>query len=270
MRSSSCACWADWSSSLSPIPSLTGRASPSSRRLGQYGILFAASLPVGIGLFGINAFLFTRANTLFDGIVFMLVWIFVLTLPFLWLEIFGLDSLYGGSINWTAPINFLSYSPLICLFVDFSFRICGTGGGWAEAPFIYALGAAFAIAAYFGLFWTARRQKAENIGQVSDSWFGYRTFIPACMLCTVLFIGTDSPFELAMAYTIILVTGTIVYFVYRRSFRLKLADLLCIVGALLVGTAINAFGREILAPWFDVLREQLREGALLTQALTLL
>ena len=245
-------------------------ASENLFELGQYGILFAASLPVGIGLFGINAFLFTRANTLFDGIVFMLVWIFVLALPFLWLEALGLNRLYGDGIDWTAPINFLSYSPLICLFVDFSLRICGTGGGWAEAPFIYALGAAFAIAAYFGLFWTARRQKAEDIGQVSDSWFGYRTFIPACMLCTVLFIGTDSPFELAMAYTIILVTGTIVYFVYRRSFRLKLADIICIVGALLVGTAINHFGREILAPWFDVLREQLREGALLAQALTLL
>lgn len=251
-------------------------ASENLFELGQYGILFAASLPVGIGLFGINTFLFTRANTLFDGIVFMLVWIFLLILPFLWLESLGIDSLYrlGGAINWTAPINFLSYSPLICLFVDFSLRICGTGGGWADAPFIYALGAAFAIAAYFGLFWTARRQKAEDIGQVSDSWFGYRMLIPACMLCTVLFFLANmdmaSSVDLLMSYTVTLVAGAIAYFVYRRSFRIKLADLICLIGALVLGTALGIFGHEILAPWFDVLREQLREGALLAQTLALL
>lgn len=136
------------------------------------------------------------------------------------------------------------------------------------------MGAAFAIAAYFGLFWTARRQKAEDIGQVSDSWFGYRMLIPACMLCTVLFFLANmdmaSSVDLLMSYTVTLVAGAIAYFVYRRSFRIKLADLICLIGALVLGTALGIFGHEILAPWFDVLREQLREGALLAQTLALL
>ena len=36
-------------------------------------------------------------------------------------------------------------------------------------------------AAYFGLFFTAKRHKAENAEQLSSSAFGYKVLIPYCV-----------------------------------------------------------------------------------------
>ena len=279
MRSSSCACWAGLVLIFVPytVSYWAGftviAASENLFELGQYGILFAASLPVGIGLFGINAFLFTRANTLFDGIVFMLVWIFVLILPFLWLESLGIDilyRLYGGDINWTAPINFLSYSPLICLFVDFSLRICGTGGGWAEAPSSTRWAPRLRLPRTSGSFGRRAGKRRKTSGRFRTAGSATaRSSRPVCCARSSLSALTP-PSNSQWPIPSSSLPGRSSILSTAAPSRLKLADLLCIVGALLVGTAINAFGREILAPWFDVLREQLREGALLAQALTLL
>ena len=143
----------------------------------------------------------------------------------------------------------------------------------AEAPFIYALGAVYAAAAYCGLFFTARRHRAEDVAQVSDSWFGYRVLIPAFMaLLLALDYPADDPIGIyATAYAVTLAVGTIAYFVYRRSFRIKLADILCIVGALALGTGIGLLGTQVLGPYFAELYSPLRDGAaLLPQALALL
>ena len=50
--------------------------------LEQYVYLFFASIPVAVLLFGTNAFLFTRANTVGDGILFLVAWAFLLAVPF--------------------------------------------------------------------------------------------------------------------------------------------------------------------------------------------
>lgn len=249
-------------------------ASENLFELEQYGILFAASLPVGIGLFGVNAFLFTRANTLFDGIVFLLAWASLPMLPFSWLDsAANIGRFFRDGIYWFSPDNYSTFSPLDWLFTQFAGIICGTAGTLAEAPFIYALGAVYAAAAYCGLFLTARRHRAEDVAQVSDSWFGYRVLIPAFMaLLLALDYPADDPIGIyATAYAVTLAVGTIAYFVYRRSFRLKLADILCIVGALALGTGIGLLGTQVLGPYFAELYSPLRDGAaLLPQALALL
>lgn len=249
-------------------------ASENLFELGQYGILFAASLPVGIGLFGVNAFLFTRANTLFDGIVFLLAWAILPMLPFLWLDsAANIGRFFRDGIYWFSPANYSTFSPLVWLFTQFAGRICGTAGTLAEAPFIYALGAVYAAAAYCGLFLTARRHRAEDVAQVSDSRFGYRVLIPAFMaLLLALDYPADDPIAIyATAYAVTLAVGTIAYFVYRRSFRIKLADILCIVGALALGTGIGLLGTQVLGPYFAELYSPLRDAAaLLPQALSIL
>ena len=234
-------------------------ASENLFELGQYGVLYAASLPVGIGLFGINAFLYTRANSILDGIIFMLAWTFVLTLPFFWLQACGSNRMFEmGAFNWTGPNSYSTISPLGWLLDRFDALICGNSYTMPEEPLIYALGGVLAVGAWAGLFATARLHRAEYIGTPSGDWFGYRTLIPACMTFAVA-IGIADMYEfdavsMLLTYTFTLILGLAAYFVYRRSFRIKLADILCIAAALLVGTGLGFLGSQVLEPFFESFR----------------
>ena len=49
-------------------------------RFGYYFPYFFISLPLGFLLYGFYAFIFTRANTVLDGVVFMIAWSFAVEL----------------------------------------------------------------------------------------------------------------------------------------------------------------------------------------------
>ena len=54
--------------------------------MGYYAGYFAALIPAGLALFGINCFLFTRASSIIDGIIFELGSMALLLMPFWWLD----------------------------------------------------------------------------------------------------------------------------------------------------------------------------------------
>lgn len=218
--------------------------------LEQYVYLFFASIPIAILLFGTNSFLFTRANTVGDGILFLVAWAFLLAVPFAYVSTYFYSAVPRAINNIT---NFISYAPLAWLFVGFDSAVrTGNAASIHDAALLYSLWAALGIAAYVGLFRTAKSHPAENAGQISASWFGYRTFIPVylffsagCSLGTdVLFgpassgmvFGTDASVLVTLA--MIFAAGLIGYFIYRRSFRIRLADILSLAGSLLCGTLV--------------------------------
>ena len=81
-------------------------------------------------------------------------------------------------------------------------------------------------AAYFGLFYTAKSHRAESAGQISNSPFGYKVLLP-----WYLFFGIALTAAPIAEYLFMLILAFVGYFVYRRSFRLKLYDIIGIGGA---------------------------------------
>ena len=209
-------------------------------RLSAYVPLFFASIGIGILLYGVNSFLYTRANTVGDGIVFMLAWIVVPCFPFLFFLSKNFPFLPQGSLI-ESPILCSSLSPLGWLFSYFDTIIRGTQNTVPYAWFIFGLGAAAGAAAYFGLFFTAKRHKAENAEQLSSSAFGYKVLIPYCVaLITAQMDVRYGSFGMPLAsFAMVLIAGLILFFVYRRSFRLKKSDLISLGGSFAGGLVIS-------------------------------
>lgn len=190
-----------------------------------YPLYFLASLPLGALLFGFCSFIFTRANSVGDGIVFMISWTFVLFLPHLYVNFLGVS---------LRPLNitsFLPFGPLIFVTETFSELICRTDTLPSLLPLACLIPFAVAegVGGYAGLFLTARRQRAENAEQLSSSLWGYKTLIPwFVFFFSSCIIPDDGQLPLIL-WALVLIGGLVGYIVYRRSFRLKLADILSLV-----------------------------------------
>lgn len=203
--------------------------------LSQYVPLFFASIGVGVLLYFVNSFLFTRANTVRDGILFLLIWNLAPVLPFLTI---GARLSVSGILS--KSYLFFPLTPTFSVFGYFSALIRGDSSSIPYAWFLFTLAGLEGAAACFGLFYTAKRHRAEDAGQLSSSAFGYKVLIPFCVLLTVAIFpveGTQSFYYLY--YAMILIGGLISYFIYRRSFRLKKEDLFSLFGSFVGGILLS-------------------------------
>ena len=218
--------------------------------MGYYAGYFAALIPAGLALFGINSFLFTRASTVIDGIVFELGSMALLLMPFWWLD--TLIPYYAPNALIGLQYHFLTVKPLDEIGSAFASAILGDGIDLKDISVLTcAVAGVEGAAAYFGLFWTAARHKTETIEQPSDSPVGYRLMIPLYVFCFAAVFsanGLANAFDL-ITMPIIFACGLAAYFFYRRSFRLRLSDWLWLAGSFAAGIAIGLLGYYYLQPW---------------------
>ena len=151
----------------------------------HYLSFYAASLPLGALLFGVNSFVFSRANTVWDGLVFLAGWSFLLAMPFLYLDTYIYS--FGNSVSADA---FITYAPLNYAATWFDALICNETASLPEAAYLFPVAATTGIGAYVGVFLYAGRDRAESAGQISDSPWGYKTLLP---LYVFFFAACNSP-----------------------------------------------------------------------------
>ena len=217
---------------------------PNMFEMQYYILLYLASLPLGTLLFGVNSFLFTRANSMFDGIVFMISGMFLILAPVSFLFLWA-DSATPSHLDHalTNSLHYITFGPMTELYVVFDSAILGNGLSMEMAWIPYTLAAVTGIAAYFGLIYTARNHRAENAEQLSDSPFGYCVQIPFYLFFIAASTWSDLYRTLGSlmlaGYLIMLVIAAAAYFVYRRSFRLKKGDLISLAASFAGGIALS-------------------------------
>lgn len=170
------------------------------------GLLFGACI------YGICAFAFTRANRIVDGIIFMIAYTFIGVL------VVGVLGEICPDLH-TANIlsDFVSFGCLAALRNNIDcllkYNELRSYNKWSVSMFLYPI--IFAAVSYFLMFFLLRYEKGEDAEQVSDSWFGYKTMIPAYMF---LLFGVLSDRSLLLLYTcLIAVGGILTTIVYRRK-----------------------------------------------------
>lgn len=209
--------------------------------------LYFVSLPAAICLFGFNSFCFTRANTVCDGIIFIFALNLALLMPCLYMD----SNFYRYTPYFIRnALNYFPFGPISYLFNGFDNLILNRSSTFdmdANKLFCFILIFIESAAAYFGLFYTANKHKAENAGQISDSFFGYKTLIPWSVFFLILTIDPSQPDSIAYLITI-LIYSLVAYFIYRRSFRLKKYDILSIIITFLAGIAVLALHEYVILP----------------------
>ena len=174
---------------------------------------YFGELLFAVCLFGLNAFLFTRANKAADGILFMLAYAFLGILT-----VGVIEEIIDQYFRYYETQAFLSFGGQILFDSNIEYLIRGhaENAHWTVSMFAYPI--ALATVSYGLLFYNLRYEKGENAEQVSDSWFGYRVIIPAYVALLTAMATSSSNGDL-LSFCLILVGGITATVVYRRKIK---------------------------------------------------
>jgi hypothetical protein len=184
-------------------------------------------LLLGLAIYSMMVFAFNEANSTGDGILFMILWSFVMLFatlamgrhirmsyshifPFPWLLISKLTTSCQHLIEMTVPVysgarDFLQTPH--CIFWIVIWSLLGIASGIR----------------FFLSFGKRRMEKTEEI---SDSFFGYRVLIPYFAVTGIIALPS---FSIWVIFEILTLIG---YTIYRRGFHYKLSDIIVLLSLL--------------------------------------
>ena len=195
-------------------------------------IVFLIAVLYAVIIVTIVSFIFNCANSLLDGIVFVGAWT---------ISPYVIDFAYRSAVVLGTgfpklPINLLDLiliNTISGINKGFDQHIVGSPKG-IEKLFenisqiqILVILTGVSVLAFIGLFLVSKRKKVEAIGDVSDSWLGYKVLVPLYGVCIAL-IGMVKADEILSVPIVIggMFSG---YCLYRKGVRLRVPDLIWLV-----------------------------------------
>ena len=200
------------------------------------------SLLLALIIYSVYVFVFVQANTVADGVVFCIFWIFVLhVVGYVVIDyMFALD-LFGNNLPFSLAQWGILYTPMNNLTVLYQdlIEINRDPEMWDKSVntimrnfYMFYVWGGIGIAAAVGYVISFAKKGAEKAEEISNSWFGYKTMIPIYGYCLIfsLGIGQSVLWPVALIYGIAMIGG---YIVYRRGFRFRISDIiLTVAGAI--------------------------------------
>ncbi len=225
-------------------------------KLAYLPLYYIVSLLLGLVMYSFFIFIFGKANTVVDGVIFCALWIYVinqglvlvLTLLSEYICILFSDfynafytpeseALYSllvdiaETCDWWVP-----YIPINNCTMIFQSLIENRNENFirqVEAiiseSYMFAVWGAVGLASAYGYFQSFMHRKPESTGEISDSIFGYKLLIPIYGFICIAY--ADNEVTLKIMFWAMMVVG---YAIYRRGIKFKKGDIVClaIVGVL--------------------------------------
>lgn len=212
-----------------------------------YLSFYFLSVLLGLSLYAFFTFIYTRANSIIDGIIFIVFYLFIFTIVLnsvreLFYDLFNIN--FGRLFYDFSPFNPLSkLASMYDKLIKYGSLASVPGGYGIKNDWIYYLiWSIFGSAALVGLYFSPIYDKAERAEQVSNSYFGYRLIIP---IGTVLFLYNLNlkPFRYASEFALIAIYAFIVltlYIIYQRTFKLSLKYWLIYLATIIIGFVLTS------------------------------
>lgn len=198
-------------------------------RMGAILLFYIISLIYGIVMYTFYTFIFTKANTTADGIIFCLFWSFIVGLIlfsafFLMYTNFDLDDANGEFI-FSGIVQFPLYCSASVVFYSFFKdgyglysleKICFLVG--------YPLWTLISICCGISFIKSFPKKAADKAGNISSEIFGYKFLVPASGFSGMIL--SHNAVVLSAIFLILMIIG---YIIYRRGVKFHKSDLLFIV-----------------------------------------
>lgn len=201
---------------------------------------YFAALVGGLILYFFVAFFFWQGNTVADGIVFAIGFAGAPALFVLDLSILFNSSLMSEAV-WYLPFWHLSNTTGLFYYKAMQDspevmevmgeQLSNNAYFWeldslANKFYMYIVWFFVACILAAMLFYFAGRSKAEKAGDISDSFLGYRTLVPFYGY-SILLNSTERAWEFSPIIYLLMIVG---YILYRRGFKLRMSDWICLGG----------------------------------------
>ena len=212
------------------------------------------SLIVGLLIYSIISFVFGQANTVSDGVLFCIAWAVIAFIVIAAIQDRIFDDLidenfYSNSNAWRFRDWGLVYQPLNSLTIIYQDLIevnrVSLWGTTTNATFarnhvyLFFVWGAAGVASAIGYFITFVKKGAEKAGEISDSPFGFKILIPI-LSYSALMLSYDE----IINHALFIALTVIAYVVYRRGFKFKKSDVICMICTIPV--SIISYALEML------------------------
>ena len=214
--------------------------------------LYGTSILMSLGVYLFNSFIFTRGNSLLDGIILMASYSFV-----------GMMIILIVSSTFRLRIS-SDYGCIPTLFMNATdhfedlIRFYGEEKQFATSiseitAWDYIFPIILMFIGYAGLFLATKYDKAERAEQITNSYFGYRTIIPFYFCSTIYCITLDGYYTIIF-YIIIIVLYIIAEVIHYRKFKLPKKVFIIMIACLVGSILISLVGLEI-ADYYSKINE---------------
>ena len=192
--------------------------------------LYFISLVCGYIMYATAVFLFTQGNTIADGCMTFALGSFSLSVFSAAIEeLFNLRTTFYGVFDiestffWSPINNFTTvYQKMIEMdtYQSLPYTLDSFYNN-GETITMIVLFLAIGIATTLGFFLTYHKKRVETLGEITNSWFSYRTMIPLFGYSLFASLRFNIFF-----FVFILICMIIGYVIYRRTYRLNKFDLI--------------------------------------------
>ncbi len=180
-------------------------------------------LLAGISVYSIFMAIFNSANTAADGSLFIGIWSVLPALFIISAGEFGSNTSGILSIPFISKISEGFFFPHAALSVSDAFYNMIIGRDvemiYFHYTILWTIVGIICAAIYFRSF---VKKRTEEIGDISDTVFGYKVIIPVCLFCM-----TQAFDEKAICALFGILMAIIGYMLYRRSFKIRRSDIIC-------------------------------------------
>ena len=199
---------------------------------------YALSMLIGLMMYSIFAFVFNEANTVADGVIFCILWMFLG-----WMAYAGfcgiviepheamLTEEFGGVLNSFGEWGII-YAPINNLTVIFRYLIetnrhpednyyARYALEYLSQSYMFAVWGTLGFASVIGYIFRFAKKSAYKAGEISRSPFGYMTLIPIYGYSLLAIVGGS----ITLINFIIVAFMLVGYIVYRRSVRIRWSDI---------------------------------------------
>lgn len=203
----------------------------------KYYFLFYLLFVINIlFIYAILSFAFIKANTTIDGVVNMMLYIFlfILIMGTIIQILEMIPSLEKSALLETRPIDYLLYVPISEIANRFAYAMRGYELDIKAYQIIPTVVIAIAgILSIFLMFFTLKYEESEDSMDISSSWFSYKTMIPIYLVTLIYFF--EPSFPGIIFFTILAYIG---YVIFRRSFLIKKIDIIVCVSSAVLGVLL--------------------------------
>lgn len=247
-------------------------------KLPAYGIvyyipLYFVILLIGICVYTLNYFVASRANTVIDAVIFIIMYTFVFSITINLVESFliGINVLIGYKVNekFITFFEFAEWGDAYnkCIATNKSLMIVDDRPTfiWSE-PVItktdlivtFVILPIVAITSYVLLMIMAKKESAEKTSEISNSYFGYRVLNPVYMISAIALCVSKYKWNI-LTSLILLGIFTVVYlalnFIYYRKFKLPLKEWIILGVTVVLGVILGQIVITMVpTAWITILR----------------
>ena len=200
---------------------------------GYYYLYYIVVLITGLLVYSWIAFFFTRANSAIDGIIIAFMSSIALFVVDIAIDVYIHTF---NSFGYNEVFSHFTYFPQVALFrIAYVFDGLLTWGNGYESLTALIIMGVISITWVVLFILLAKKERAEDTGDICDNIFGYKTLLPIFIVFTFMICDLSS-----LSWVAVAIGGYIGYVIYNRHFNLRKTDWIVYLSSVGIGFILMA------------------------------